>query len=70
VGIDAIETRGAETGGAEPSYLLGFPSNFAPHPLEQKYQVRPACSTDAAAFSGSTFMPHTGSISATTTSST
>jgi hypothetical protein len=70
VGTDAIDTNGAETAGAEPSYLPGLASNFAPHPLEQKYQVRPACASDAAAFSGNTFMPHTGSISATTTSST
>jgi len=54
----------SDTGAAacEPSNLPGSASNFVPHPAEQKYQVPPACSTDAAAFCGNTFMPHTGSI--------
>jgi hypothetical protein len=46
--------------------LLGFASNFALHPWEQKYQVRPARLREAAAFCGNTFMPQTGSICATT----
>jgi hypothetical protein len=48
--------------------LPGFASNFALHPWEQKYQVRPACLMEAAAFCGNTFMPQTGSTSATTVS--
>ena len=35
-----MDTKGAA---CEPSYLPGLASNFAPHPFEQKYQVRPAC---------------------------
>ena len=66
-GAGAIDSKGA---GWEPSYLPGLASNFVLQPWAQKYQVRPAWFTDAAAFSGDTFMPHTGSTSATTASAT
>jgi hypothetical protein len=60
----AFVSEPTATGAApcEPSYLPGSASNFVRHPAEQKYQVCPACSTDAAASCGNTFMPHTGSI--------
>jgi hypothetical protein len=64
----AVEASGLETRRADPSYLPGFASNFALHPWEQKYQVRPARLMEAAAFCGNTFMPQTGSTSATTVS--
>ncbi len=53
--------------GREPSYRAGLASNFVRHPAQQKYQVRPACSTDAVVSCGSTFIPHTGSTSAKST---
>jgi hypothetical protein len=66
--------RGWDPGGGGDGYrgssLPGSASNFVPQPLEQKYQVRPPYLTEAAAFSGRTFMPQTGSISATTASVT
>src|SRR5260370_5795954 len=67
LGAAAMGSRGA---GREPSYLPGSASNFVLQPWAQKYQVRPACSTAAAVFSGFTFMPHTGSVSATSASAT
>jgi hypothetical protein len=64
-GAGPMDTRGTA---CEPSYLPGSASNFVLQPWLQKYQVRPACWTEAAAFSGSTFIPHTGSISVTAAS--
>jgi hypothetical protein len=43
-------------------YFFGSPSNFVAHPLQQKKYSLPPCSTRAAAFAGSTFIPHTGSM--------
>ncbi len=68
--VYSAEAAGGGVGGARrvPSYLGGSASNLVLQPREQKYQVCPAWLRDAAAFSGRTFMPHTGSISASSTS--
>src|SRR4051812_5157819 len=53
---------GSEATGAGAMYFEGSATNFSRHPALQKYQVWPACSARCRAEAGSTFIPHTGSV--------
>jgi hypothetical protein len=51
--------------GGEERIFSGFALNFAKHPAEQKKYSLPRCADLNLAVTGSTFIPHTGSVTLT-----
>src|SRR5438445_10231798 len=58
----APAAAGVSAGRAFAAYFSGSAWNRVAQCLLQKKYLRPACSISAAAFAGSTFIPHTGSM--------